>query len=277
MIAGSLSGLTVKVMVFGTGSVSAPPLAVPPSSTTEKSKLVDPLKFVSGVKTSIARSAIGMVCPAMTGVPSRVRVPFAGRVSMMRASKLSATGSTVSLKPKSAGVKVWGSSSPRMMVSSMPAGASLTGFTVIVVEPRAILFAAPLSSVTENVKFVLIIFATSAGASKVRASSCAIVSVSPFITALPPLRTVPLEGRPVTVMVCVSSVSTSIFAGRTSPSIVVDPSSTSIAEVSARGWSLVPVMVIVMSRDVPSSVSTEMVSVRVSPSARNWMASLLTL
>ncbi len=247
MVAGSLSALIMKVMVFGDWSVSTPPLAVPPSSTTEKSKLVDPLKFASGVKTSIARSAAGMVCPMTTSTPPKLRVPFAGRVSMMRASKLLATGSTVSLKPKSAGVKLWVASSPRMMVSSMPAGASLTGFTVIVVEPRAVLFAALLSSMTENVNSVLIVVATSAGASKVRAWSWAMVSVSPFITALAPLNTVPSEGRPVTVMVCVSSVSTSMVAGRTSPRGVVDPSSTSIAEVSARGASLVPVMVIVIS------------------------------
>ena len=71
-------------MVLGDGSVSTPPLAVPPLSWTWKVKLAypAPLPFAAGVKTSFppVMSATGTNCPAVTATPLSVSVPATGRV-----------------------------------------------------------------------------------------------------------------------------------------------------------------------------------------------------
>ena len=66
-------------------------------------------------------SAALMLCPAETATPDSVRLPAPGRVVIFTASRPLAGVSLVSLKAKSAAVKVYGVSSAVVTVLSAPA------------------------------------------------------------------------------------------------------------------------------------------------------------
>ena len=84
-IGGSSTCGTSKVIVFGVGSVSIPPSAVPPSSFTWKVKFVYPTPYSSGagVKVRLGISASAISCPADIATPESSRIPSAGKVVIM--------------------------------------------------------------------------------------------------------------------------------------------------------------------------------------------------
>ena len=95
----SSSGSTLTVKVFGVASK-------PPSlSCTEKVKLAYgvPFSLASGTNCSLpaAMSATLMTWPAFTATPPSSRLPWAGRVSMRTAARVSPVSTSV--KPKSSG------------------------------------------------------------------------------------------------------------------------------------------------------------------------------
>ena len=128
----SLTATTLKVSVFGTGSVSTPPLSVPPSSRTVNSRLAYPCPFASGAgrntRLPASMSAARMAWPCETAKPLRVRLPFAGNLTTVTSARLSPS---ISVNPKSATESMWLPSSSTTAARSVPAGASLTGSTVI--------------------------------------------------------------------------------------------------------------------------------------------------
>src|SRR5438046_2307657 len=120
-------------------SVSAPPLATPRLSLTWNVKLAsgDPLAFAAGVNTSrpALMSATVTNWPAVTAMLLLVSVPGArvGIVVGLPAAAALAGLSFGSVKPNSSAVKVWAVSSLVVIVLSVPAGASFTLVTLIVI------------------------------------------------------------------------------------------------------------------------------------------------
>ena len=68
--------------------------------------------------------------PALTGTPLSANVPAAGNVLIFTASRMFAGVSFGSAKPKSVAANEYAVSSSVVTVLSVPAGMSLTGFTV---------------------------------------------------------------------------------------------------------------------------------------------------
>src|SRR3984893_15423584 len=134
----SFTEVTLMVMVFGDWSRLTPPLAVSPSSCTWKVKLAStaPLALLAGVKfrSPALMSAMLMNCPAVTATPPSVSVPEAevGIVGISTAAKLLAGLSLGSVKPKLAAAKVKAVSSLVVTVLLVPAGASFTEVTLMV-------------------------------------------------------------------------------------------------------------------------------------------------
>src|SRR3954452_5220780 len=134
----SLTLTTFTVIVFAVGSRFLPPLAIPPSSLTWKSKEAYPAPLASGagVKTSLpaSMSATGTTWSAVTATPSRVSEPAPGSVLTLTAASALAGESLTSENPKSSAPNTCEESSSTETVPSAPAGASLTltTFTVIV-------------------------------------------------------------------------------------------------------------------------------------------------
>src|SRR5438046_11927 len=131
--------VTLIVIVLADWSVSTPPLATPPLSLTWNVKLAsgDPLAFAAGVNTSrpALMSATVTNWPAVTAMPLLVSVPDArvGIVVISTAASALAGLSFGSVKPNSSAVKVWAVSSLVVIVLSVPAGASFTLVTLIVI------------------------------------------------------------------------------------------------------------------------------------------------
>src|SRR5436190_2220983 len=75
-LGGSFAGVTLKVSVFGVGSRSAPPLAVPPLSCTWKLKAAsdEPFALAGGTNRSpfTMRSVPEMTCPVVIDTPALV-------------------------------------------------------------------------------------------------------------------------------------------------------------------------------------------------------------
>ena len=82
--------VTLKVIVFGLGSLSTPPLAVPPLSRTVNVKLASPapLLLAAGVQVKFVRLAAVITWPAVTLTPDSFRVPLAGRELIVTSTKL---------------------------------------------------------------------------------------------------------------------------------------------------------------------------------------------
>src|SRR5947199_331558 len=135
----SFTLVTLIVIVLADWSVSTPPLATPPLSLTWNVKLAsgDPLAFAAGVNTSrpALMSATVTNWPAVTAMPLLVSVPDArvGIVVISTAASALAGLSFGSVKPNSSAVKVWAVSSLVVIVLSVPAGASFTLVTLIVI------------------------------------------------------------------------------------------------------------------------------------------------
>ena len=125
------------VIVLADGSRSTPLLAVPPSSCTWKVKAAypAPLALAAGVNTSLppAMSTAVTKSPALTRTPLLVRPPAPGSVVILTALSALAGLSAASLKPKSALAKVYAVSSDAATVWSIPAGASFTAVTLMVI------------------------------------------------------------------------------------------------------------------------------------------------
>ena len=104
----SFTGVTLKVIVLGVGSVSTPPLAVPPLSRTWKVNEASaaPLLFRAGTQVRLPILATDMTWPAVTAVPDRNSVPPLGKVVMTTAENALAGVSPGSEKPKSAALNV---------------------------------------------------------------------------------------------------------------------------------------------------------------------------
>src|SRR5204863_388221 len=121
-----------------TGSVSTPPLAVPPLSRTWNVKLDsgEPLALSAGgseerrvVKSvDVGSWRVVKAMPLLVSVP----VPARGNVVISTGSSALAGLSFGSLKPNSAAVNVWAVSSLVVIVLSGPDGASFTEVTLIV-------------------------------------------------------------------------------------------------------------------------------------------------
>src|SRR5512142_1215692 len=96
-LGGSLTGVTLTVMVLGDGSKARPLV-----SRTLKVKVVygEPLALAAGVKTRLGMLAARIAWPGVTATLERVRLLAAGKLSMRTA--LSASTVSTSLKPKSA-------------------------------------------------------------------------------------------------------------------------------------------------------------------------------
>src|SRR5436190_305123 len=159
----SFTLVTLIVIVLADWSVLTPPLAVPPSSWTWNVKLASaaPLAWSAGVNTS--RPALMLATetdwPAVSATPLLVSVPDAalGIEVITTAANALAGLSFGSLKPNSSAVKAWAVFSLVVMVLSVPAGASFTLVTliVIVLADWSVLtppLAVPPSSWTWNVK-----------------------------------------------------------------------------------------------------------------------------
>ena len=74
-----------------------------------------------------------MNSPALTSTPLSVRLPAPGSVVIFTALSALAGLSAASLKPKSAPAKVYAVSSSVVTVLLVPAGASLTAVTLMVI------------------------------------------------------------------------------------------------------------------------------------------------
>src|SRR5947199_164507 len=135
----SFTLVTLIVIVLADWSVSTPPLATPPLSLTWNVKLAsgDPLAFAAGVNTSrpALMSATVTNWPAVTAMPLLVSVPDArvGIVVISTAASALAGLSFGSVKANSSAVKVWAVPSLVVIVLSVPAGASFTLVTLIVI------------------------------------------------------------------------------------------------------------------------------------------------
>ena len=108
----------------------------PPSSCTWKVKLAYPvpLALATGVNTSLppTMSAALTKSPALTSTPLSVRLPAPDSVAIFTAVSALAGVSAASLKPKSVAANVYTVSSSVLTVLLVPAGASLTAVTSIV-------------------------------------------------------------------------------------------------------------------------------------------------
>ena len=106
----SFTAVTFIVSVLALGPRSMPPLAVPPSSCTWNVKLAypAPLALAAGLnlKRPALMSATVIVCPALTVTPLLASPPAPGSVLMRTAPRPLAGLSLLSLKPKSAALKV---------------------------------------------------------------------------------------------------------------------------------------------------------------------------
>ncbi len=131
----SLTGAIVKRNTLGVGSRSTPPLAMPPLSRTWKVNWprLAPLTLKAGVKVRVAICAAVSSWPAVTGTPATRNTPSAvgGRLMITTDCRALAGVSLGSVKPKSDAAKEYGVSSVAATVRSVPAGASLTGVTVM--------------------------------------------------------------------------------------------------------------------------------------------------
>ncbi len=93
-----------------------------------------PLPFTAGVKVSrpLLILATEMLCPAVTATPLRRSVPAVAMLVIVTAERLLTGASFGSVKPKLAAVKVNVAPSVTVTVLSVPAGASLTEVTSMV-------------------------------------------------------------------------------------------------------------------------------------------------
>ena len=81
------------------------------------------MSLASGVNVSLPRSAAAITWPGTTATPSKVRLPAPGRLSMRTACRC--WPASVSLKAKSAALKLWLLSSSRLALPSAPCGGVL--------------------------------------------------------------------------------------------------------------------------------------------------------
>ena len=135
--AGAVMSVTLKEIRLGVGSLSSPPLALPPSSCTAKSKASAAVPVWPGVEVYFRRSRL--ISKAVTKSPSF-------RSSHPEPSfhcSLSTVGTVVtvtplnwfpsmSVNPKSLAVRIRSAPSASERVLSAPDGASLIGVTVTV-------------------------------------------------------------------------------------------------------------------------------------------------
>ncbi len=128
-IGASLTGVTSKLIVFASASMSVPPLSVPPSSMTRKVKEASAAPYASagGVQTSRSSLSASIVAPEATASPASVSVPASGSVTIRTACSRSPSRS---LKPKSGAEKPCAPSSATVIVRSVPDGAWFTSKTV---------------------------------------------------------------------------------------------------------------------------------------------------
>ena len=277
----SLTGSTSTVIVFGVGSVSAPPLAVPPLSCTWKVNEASaaPLALAAGVQTSLpdVMSASVTTWPAVTAAPLSRSDPSAGSVVILTASKVLAGVSNESVKPKSAAASVTAVSSLVVMVLSAPAGASLTVVTL-----KMIVFgvgsrstpplAVPPSSCTRKVKLASpapYVLAPGAQTSLPDVMSAS-VTTWPAVTAAPLSRSDPPAGS---VVILIASRA---LAGVSNGSVKPKSAAANVTAVSSR-------VVIVLSAPAGASLTAVTLNVMVlgdwsrstpplavPPSSRTW-------
>ena len=144
-----MTAVTLKVIVFGLWSVSTPLLAVPPSSITWKVKVETPVPLLlsAGVQVMLGMLASVTTWPVVMATPESLSVPVVGKVVILTLAKALAGLSLGSVKPKSAAASATAVSSSVVRVLSAPAGASLTGITVMVVTAAAELSPPSLTTV----------------------------------------------------------------------------------------------------------------------------------
>src|SRR5205809_438506 len=256
----SFTPVTLIVIVLGDWSMSTPPLPVPPSSCTWNVKLAsgEPVAFAAGVNTSrpALMSATVTNWPAVTAMPLLVSVPDArvGIVVISTAASALAGLSFGSVKPNSSAVKVWAVSSLVVIVLSVPAGASFTLVTLIVIvladwSVSTPPLATPPLSLTWNVKLASgdpLAFAAGVNTSRPALMS-ATVTNWPAVTAMPLLVSVP-DAR---VGIVVISTAASALAGLSFGS--VKPNSSAV-----KVWAVSSLVVIVLS--VPAGASFTLVT-----------------